>query len=193
MKTTNTGCTSCSSWTSWTVSLLLSSTVTHPLIYRFVLLIKRLTFPTSMKVVDLGTVFHNYVQVLISENLEEFTHLYPNASFLPKMHYLTHIPKYLNRYASHPHIHAHSKCTHPVALIYAQLVYEQTLSCPYLIAQPFQIVGWAPWLTTGLCVLRLNTSISNSLLRQWEILSTFLTLLRCVTSACRHTSQQVAP
>ena len=39
-----------------------------------------------------------YLQVIIAENLETFKALYPNSSFKPKMHYLTHVPRYLERY-----------------------------------------------------------------------------------------------
>ena len=38
-----------------------------------------------------------YLQFLIAENLEKFKVLYPTSSFKPKMHYLTHIPRYLER------------------------------------------------------------------------------------------------
>ena len=38
-----------------------------------------------------------YLQVLIAENLETFTELYPANSVIPKMHYLLHIPRYLHR------------------------------------------------------------------------------------------------
>ena len=33
----------------------------------------------------------------ISVSLMDFQQLYPNASFLPKMHYITHIPRYLKQ------------------------------------------------------------------------------------------------
>ena len=35
-----------------------------------------------------------YLSLIIQENLEE---LYPDASFIPKMHYLVHVPQYLER------------------------------------------------------------------------------------------------
>lgn len=38
------------------------------------------------------------IQILIEENLETFGELYKQASFIPKMHYLIHIPQYLKRY-----------------------------------------------------------------------------------------------
>lgn len=33
-----------------------------------------------------------YLQVLVEENLTEFTKLYPNHPVIPKMHYLIHVP-----------------------------------------------------------------------------------------------------
>lgn len=39
-----------------------------------------------------------YLAVLIQENLETYKTLYPEASFIPKMHYLVHVPQYLERY-----------------------------------------------------------------------------------------------
>ena len=39
-----------------------------------------------------------YLQVLVEENLMEFTKLYPNHPIIPKMHYLIHAPRYLSRY-----------------------------------------------------------------------------------------------
>lgn len=38
-----------------------------------------------------------YLEVLIEENLEDFTKLYAEA-VLPKMHFLIHIPRLLGRY-----------------------------------------------------------------------------------------------
>ena len=34
---------------------------------------------------------------VISSNLYDFQLLYPDALFLPKMHYMTHIPRYLKK------------------------------------------------------------------------------------------------
>lgn len=39
-----------------------------------------------------------YLAFLIQDNLETYKKLYPEASFIPKMHYLVHIPQYLERY-----------------------------------------------------------------------------------------------
>ena len=39
-----------------------------------------------------------YLSFLIQDNLETYKVLYPEASFIPKMHYLVHIPQYLERY-----------------------------------------------------------------------------------------------
>ena len=39
-----------------------------------------------------------YLAFLIKDNLETYKELYPEASFIPKMHYLVHIPQYLERY-----------------------------------------------------------------------------------------------
>ena len=38
-----------------------------------------------------------YLQVVVEENLTEFTKLYPNHPIIPKLHYLIHIPQYLSR------------------------------------------------------------------------------------------------
>ena len=38
-----------------------------------------------------------YLQVLVEENLTEFTNLYPSHPIIPKMHYLIHVPGYLSR------------------------------------------------------------------------------------------------
>ena len=42
--------------------------------------------------------YYRILQILIEENLETFGILYKQASFIPKMHYLIHIPQYLQRY-----------------------------------------------------------------------------------------------
>jgi len=34
---------------------------------------------------------------VISSNLYDFQLLYPDSSFIPKMHYMTHIPRYLKK------------------------------------------------------------------------------------------------
>ena len=37
------------------------------------------------------------LEVLIEENLEEFTSLYPGQSVIPKMHFITHMPRFMAR------------------------------------------------------------------------------------------------
>lgn len=37
-----------------------------------------------------------YLQVLINGHIETFTELYPNASVIPKIHFLAHVPRYLD-------------------------------------------------------------------------------------------------
>ena len=39
-----------------------------------------------------------YLEVIIKENLEKFVALYGAASILPKMHFLIHVPRLLERY-----------------------------------------------------------------------------------------------
>ena len=39
-----------------------------------------------------------YLEVTVEENLEMFVTLYGVASVLPKMHYLIHVPRLLERY-----------------------------------------------------------------------------------------------
>ena len=39
-----------------------------------------------------------FLQTLIADNLETFRELYPEESIIPKMHYLIHTPRYLQRY-----------------------------------------------------------------------------------------------
>lgn len=48
----------------------------------------------------------SYLEVLIEENLEEFTELY-SSPVIPKMHYLIHIPRFLSKYSniSSPSLH----------------------------------------------------------------------------------------
>ena len=36
-----------------------------------------------------------YLEVLLQQNLESFTTLYPDHNILPKMHFLLHMPRYL--------------------------------------------------------------------------------------------------
>ena len=37
---------------------------------------------------------------VIGSNLYDFKLLYPTSPFLPKMHYMTHIPRYLKKYVT---------------------------------------------------------------------------------------------
>ena len=46
-----------------------------------------------------------YVQVLLEEYLETFHELYPTHTIIPKMHYLLHLPRYLERYCIHVHLY----------------------------------------------------------------------------------------
>ena len=39
-----------------------------------------------------------YLASLIKDNLETYKELYLEVSFIPKMHYLVHVPQYLERY-----------------------------------------------------------------------------------------------
>ena len=39
-----------------------------------------------------------YLAVIISSNLTTYKELYPESSFIPKMHYMVHIPQYLHKY-----------------------------------------------------------------------------------------------
>lgn len=38
-----------------------------------------------------------YLQVVLESHLTQFQCLYPNAPVIPKMHFLVHIPRYLDR------------------------------------------------------------------------------------------------
>lgn len=40
----------------------------------------------------------SYLAVLIENHHSGFSHLYPSASFLPKMHYLVHAPRLITKY-----------------------------------------------------------------------------------------------
>lgn len=40
----------------------------------------------------------SYLQVTLESHLMEFQALYPYASIIPKMHFLIHIPNFLDRY-----------------------------------------------------------------------------------------------
>lgn len=42
----------------------------------------------------------DYLTTVISNNLRDFQQLHPDSSFLPKMHYITHIPRYLKKYVN---------------------------------------------------------------------------------------------
>ncbi len=37
----------------------------------------------------------SYLQILIQEHHENFVHLYPDSSVIPKMHYMVHMPRIL--------------------------------------------------------------------------------------------------
>lgn len=39
-----------------------------------------------------------YLQVIIADHLRSFKLLYPEASVIPKMHFMVHIPRYLDQY-----------------------------------------------------------------------------------------------
>ena len=39
-----------------------------------------------------------YLAVIICSNLTTYKEIYPEASFIPKMHYMVHIPQYLYKY-----------------------------------------------------------------------------------------------
>lgn len=39
-----------------------------------------------------------YIKALIQEHHEAFCILYPNASIIPKMHYIIHLPEWISKY-----------------------------------------------------------------------------------------------
>ena len=41
-----------------------------------------------------------YLTMIISSNLTTYKELYPEFSFIPKMHYMVHIPQYLYKYVN---------------------------------------------------------------------------------------------
>lgn len=41
-----------------------------------------------------------YLAMIISSNLTTYKELYPEFSFIPKMHYMVHIPQYLYKYVN---------------------------------------------------------------------------------------------
>ena len=53
--------------------------------------------------------------VIISSNLTTYKELYPESSFIPKMHYMVHIPQYLYKYVKslmHVFCQIYSNITH---------------------------------------------------------------------------------
>ena len=40
----------------------------------------------------------SYIKVLLKEHHERFCELYPNAPAIPKMHYMLHLPEWMERY-----------------------------------------------------------------------------------------------
>ena len=41
-----------------------------------------------------------YLKVIIESNLKSYQELYPESTFIPKMHYMVHIPQYLYTYVN---------------------------------------------------------------------------------------------
>ena len=41
-----------------------------------------------------------YLTVIIESNLKSYQELYPESTFIPKMHYMVHIPQYLYTYVN---------------------------------------------------------------------------------------------